>query len=93
MKKTLFSLLILFFFAATPSLAEVAPEEFAFGMDLTVEEPGTVYKIRLPKDVYLNMDRMDFGDIRVFNKNNEPIPHSLKQPETIKEPSSPPAPL
>jgi len=84
--KTILTLLFLLGFASTDTAAQVVPEDFAFGMDLMIEEPGTVYKIRLPKDVYLNMDRKDFGDIRVFNKHDEPVPHSLKQPENIKEP-------
>ncbi|MFA5904409.1 MAG: DUF3999 domain-containing protein [Desulfobacula sp.] len=91
MMKSILSLLILFTLATPLAAAQVVPEDFAFGMDLTIEEPGTVYKISLPKDVYLNMDRKDFGDIRVFNKNNEPVPHSLKQPENIRESSFPPA--
>ncbi len=57
------------------------PMDFAFGIDLDVKEPGTVFKLQLPKEMYQNLCRKDFGDIRVFNSEGRIVPHTLKRPE------------
>ncbi|MGV1100532.1 DUF3999 domain-containing protein [Thiovibrio sp. JS02] len=86
MKKTachLVALLILFSlvqakaYAASPS-----PEMFAYGMELAAEPDHALYEIALPLAVYQGVTRGDLGDLRIFNKAGQIVPHALRQPQS-----------
>ncbi len=74
----IFFILILFL----PAWADqLTPMDFAFGINLDVKEPGTVFKLQPPREMYQNLCRKDFGDIRIFNNQGKMVPHTLKRPE------------
>ena len=66
--------------AATP-----APDDFASGLDLPGAVDGAAYSLRLPLAVYEQLTREDLGDLRVFNGNNEPVPHALRRADTSQD--------
>jgi hypothetical protein len=70
-----------------PALAFAAPQpaDFAYGMPLSLEESGAVYRLRLPIDVYQIVTRDDLNDIRVFNKAKAVVPFMLRRPEKKSE--------
>jgi len=68
------------------SAAEQKPlvrEDFAFGMDLTINGRNAIYSLLMPAQVYQDCVRSDLGDLRVFNASN-PVPHLLR-PQLEKE--------
>lgn len=68
----------------SPSMAKATlqPADFAYGMALSLEENGAVYRFSLPRQVYETVARDDMGDIRIFNSANAVVPHILRQPKT-----------
>jgi len=52
---------------------------YARGFELITEQQSAIYKVTLPKSVYSTVSKKDFSDIRIFNQNNEPIPHVIQQ--------------
>lgn len=60
--------------------AEQVPMDFAKGIVLNCEGGASIYRFTLPEYVYEGMVRYDFGDIRVFNAQNEEVPFTLKSP-------------
>jgi hypothetical protein len=70
-----------------PALAVAAPQpaDFAYGIPLSLEESGAVYRLRLPIDVYQAVTRADLSDIRVFNKAKAVVPFMLRRPEIKSE--------
>jgi len=67
-----------------------APNDFAYGMKVETEGQASIWKIRLPEDVYRKATRPDLGDIRVFDASGQIVPHMLGRPEgMIKEPPAP----
>lgn len=87
--------IVLLWITFSPSLfaGQPMPRDFAFGIPLKIEHPGTLYKVSLPETIYTHIDRKDFGDIRVFNKKNDIVPHSLKRPESKIKSTRPSAAL
>jgi len=73
----------LFVMLLSPSMAMAAlqPSDFAFGMPLTLDKNGAVYRLTIPQDVYETVVRNDLGDLRVFNGANAVVPHVLRRPE------------
>lgn len=78
MKKRILILLVLFTGISPLSAKSLAPEDFAFGIPLTVNESAPIYSFNIPKAVYQNIDRKDFGDIRIFNSSKTPVAHAIK---------------
>ncbi len=78
MKKFLLVLLISLIYINPLTAKPLTPEDFSSGIPLTVTESATIYKFSIPQAMYEDLDRKDFGDIRIFNNNNEPVPHSIK---------------
>ncbi|MCP4115804.1 MAG: DUF3999 domain-containing protein [Desulfobacteraceae bacterium] len=66
-----------------PSMAAATlqPADFAYGMALSLEENGAVYRFSVPREVYETLARDDMGDIRIFNSKDAVVPHILRQPE------------
>lgn len=90
MKVYLFAALLLI----VPSMAATAvqPDDFAYGVPLSLEENGAVYRLRVPLEVYQTAARGDLGDIRVFNQAKAVVPYVLQRPEienTIDEQTVP----
>jgi hypothetical protein len=70
-----------------PALAVAAPQpaDFAYGLPLSLEESGAVYRLRLPIEVYQTVTRDDLNDIRVFNATKAVAPFLLRRPEIKSE--------
>lgn len=71
------------FLILIPSLAMAAvePDDFAYGIPLSLKENGAVYRLRMPVEVYQTVTRGDLGDIRVFNNAKAVVPYLLQRPE------------
>ena len=55
------------------------PEDFAYGLALTVDGQEALYQTILPLDVYRVTTRTDLGDLRVFNSQGEIVPHAIRR--------------
>ena len=75
-----FSCLILLVLVQGVSAQVVKMDMFAYGIALQVDGGGAIYSLPLPVDVYRHTVRTDLGDLRVFNRNGEVVPHLLQQP-------------
>jgi hypothetical protein len=85
-KPFLFSLL--FCFLATPIAArELTPQQFAYGIPLTISGRDALYEFLLPTEVYRAATRSDLGDICMFNGLKEVVPFTL-----FRTAAPPPAP-
>jgi len=76
------NVLIILFICSTHVFAvddESLMYEYARGFELITEQQSAIYKIVLPESVYNTVSRKDFSDIRIFNSNNEPVPHVIRQ--------------
>lgn len=73
-------LLCLVALAASPVSAELAPEQFAYGLPLNISGEQAFYELELPLAVYQSSQRDDLGDIRVFNAAGKIVPHALRSP-------------
>lgn len=69
---------------ANGETAQLRPIDFAYGMTLQGDGEGALYAFELPEDVYRNTVHSDLGDMRIFNGNNEVVPHLL-QHDTVDE--------
>ncbi len=55
---------------------DISINDFAKGFELITDGQAAIYKLSLPEEVY-RITTQDLSDIRVFNKNNEPVPHII----------------
>ncbi len=62
-------------------------DDFAYGMELTVDGKNAIYGLSVPAQVYQGCTSADLGDLRLFNTRNI-IPHLLR-PQVRKENSRP----
>jgi len=71
----------------SPSMADamLRPADFAYGMPLSLEENGAVYRLFVPREVYGTVARDDLGDIRIFNSADAVVPHILRRPKKKSE--------
>tara|TARA_R110002072_G_scaffold297959_1_gene471292 strand:- start:2482 stop:3849 length:1368 start_codon:yes stop_codon:yes gene_type:complete len=53
--------------------------EYARGFELKTEQQIAIYKVALPETVYKTATEKDLSDVRVFNQDNEPVPHVIQQ--------------
>lgn len=58
--------------------------EYARGIQLDIEQQSAIYKIVLPETVYKTVTKKDLSDIRIFNQDNEPVPHVIQQSKIKK---------
>jgi hypothetical protein len=65
----------------TKPVAPIKPQDFAYAIPLQFEGQDALYKTTVPLSVYQNTVRGDLGDLRVFNAQDEVVPHMLQQPE------------
>jgi hypothetical protein len=63
------------------SAAALQPSDFAFGIPLSLDEDGAVYRLTVPRDVYAGVVEGDLGDLRVFNGVEAVVPHIRRRPE------------
>lgn len=75
MKRCLPTLLCLL--APLAGLAETTTKQFAYGFAIDAPAGGAVYRLTLDEEVYRSARHADLSDLRVFNGNDEPVPHSL----------------
>lgn len=63
-------------------MADDAPvlRDFARGYQLQTDGRHAIYQLSLPGEVYRTVVRRDLGDIRVFNKFGERVPHAIRRP-------------
>lgn len=86
---TLFCMLLASFLATVNACAieqnkpeaPLKPQDFAYALPLQFEGQDALYQATLPLSVYQNTVRSDLGDLRVFNAQDEVVPHMLRQPE------------
>ncbi|MFT5134441.1 MAG: hypothetical protein ACI9SC_002920 [Gammaproteobacteria bacterium] len=64
---------------------ELVPDDFARALILETDGSTAIYEIKLPASVYETVVRHDLGDMRVFNANEERVPHTLRRPEQIED--------
>lgn len=70
----------LFALAITAQSSEtLQPEDFAYGILLEQQKDTPVSEFDLTAVVYEQIVRDDLGDIRVFNTNEEIVPHALRR--------------
>ncbi len=77
------SILIIFLIALLPTVAggeEFVKEDFAYGLILNTDNQGAFYTITLPHDVYVNTVLENLADMKVFNGEDQTVPHDLRYP-------------
>jgi hypothetical protein len=77
----LFALMMLLGSPAIADAAQPAPEDFAFGLPLSVDNGGGLNALPLPAAVYDALARADYGDLRVFNRAGQAMAHTLQTPK------------
>ncbi|MDJ0623617.1 MAG: DUF3999 domain-containing protein [Desulfocapsaceae bacterium] len=71
-----------------PTLAiaeEVVKEDFAYGLILNTDNQGAFYGVTLPHDVYVNTALKNLDDLKVFNSDDQVVPHNLRYPPHREE--------
>jgi hypothetical protein len=68
------------FSAAAVAEEAPVPGDFAYGLRLHLPEGGAIYRVSLPAAVYRGVTRTDLGDLRVFNADGRPVPHTVRRP-------------
>ena len=73
-----------FILISNPAIADdtktIKPNDFAYGMDLTVSTGGPVYQVELPEEIYRGIKWGNLRDLRVFNGQDEVIASTLEHP-------------
>src|SRR5262249_51163281 len=63
---------------ATASVATAADiNDYRRGIELDVKEKKPLVELDVPDLVYRTVMRADLGDVRVFNAEGQPVPHTL----------------
>jgi Protein of unknown function (DUF3999) len=55
------------------------PRDFARGVEIRTDGPGSIFRVVLPEDVYATVTRPDLSDLRVLNAAGDRVPHTLRQ--------------
>ncbi len=71
-------------FMATAWADGLVPDDFARALTLETDSSTAIYEVKLPLNVYETLVRSDLGDMRVFNANEERVPHTLRKPEQFE---------
>ena len=53
--------------------------DFARGVEIRTDGPGSIFRVVLPDDVYATVTRPDLSDLRVLNAAGDRVPHTLRQ--------------
>ncbi|MBC2743458.1 MAG: DUF3999 domain-containing protein [Desulfosarcina sp.] len=75
-------LVLLAVFSPSVWAADLTLDDFAYGIKVDVPVGTAVAALSLPEQVYTSAYRTDLGDIRVFNTNEEPVPHMIRYAQT-----------
>jgi hypothetical protein len=75
---------------ASAAHADLAPQDFAYGMPIQTSAPGAAYRVPVPLEVYRNVAHEDLSDLRIFNASGEVVPYELQQPQPLSV-AAPPA--
>jgi hypothetical protein len=67
--------------AADPA-ADLALNDFAYGVEVTTTGEAAAYRVALPLAVYQAVVHADLSDVRVFNERGEPVPYRLERPRS-----------
>lgn len=71
---------------ASLALAQ-APEDFAYGLELTLPPGHSLYTLAIPEEVYRHLQSPLFDDLAVFNSQNQAVPYQLFEPRPyVKQP-------
>lgn len=70
---------------AAVAAVTVVPEDFAYGIDLRIPAQGAIYRVSLPDELYQYTTRSDLGDMRVFNGDQQVVPHMLRHAEETRQ--------
>jgi hypothetical protein len=75
---------------ALPAAAEapLTPTDFAEGYPIHVQGGQALHELVLPAEVHRGVTRADLGDVRVFNRDGQIVPHAFR--ETPAESRTPP---
>ncbi len=74
-------LLVVMFNISLPA-QEMAPQDFAYGIDITPSDNNAWQSIVLPDTYYQYSARQGGGDLRVFNSDGQIIPNKIEQATT-----------
>lgn len=70
---------LVFGISSAPAARLLSPQDFAYALPLEFEVGGALYEFPLPAAVYQGAARPDLGDLRVFNGNDEVVPHVVRR--------------
>ena len=59
--------------------AQTGPRDFARGIEVRTDAGGAIFRVTLPRDVYLVATQPGLDDLRVFNASGTPVPTSVRQ--------------
>lgn len=59
--------------------AQSARDDFARGVEVRPDGPGSIFRLLLPDDVYATATRGDLSDLRVFNAAGKAVPHAVRE--------------
>ena len=77
-------LIILLTLISNAGASELIPADFARALLIEANSGAAIYEVKIPAEVYETVVRRDLGDMRVFNANEERVPHTLRKPEKIE---------
>lgn len=75
---------LLVFADATPR-----PQDFAYGIPITVQTPAPLQEIAIPQRVYEMAAQTDLSDIRVFNRDGAVLSYTLSPPAPMRSHEQP----
>jgi hypothetical protein len=58
--------------------AEESPRDYAYGIDLTLDGQAAFFELTVPRVVYEGVVHADLSDVRVFNAEDEVVPHAFR---------------
>ncbi len=73
-------LLLTLAFLSLPSWAGPSAADFNYTLPLQTQGGAAHYQLQLPPAVYLNSQRSDLGDLRMFNAAGELLPYAVRSP-------------
>ncbi len=75
------AMMLLSCLALAPARAEapLTPMDFAQGHALEVQPNQALHELTLPAAIHRGVTRADLGDLRVFNRAGEIVPHALRE--------------
>jgi hypothetical protein len=65
--------------AVSTAGAQTGPRDFARGIEVRTGPGGAMFRVLLPRDVYVVTTQPGLDDLRVFNASGTPVPTSIRQ--------------